>query len=234
VAAQRRPADHDAVRRAGVLPVLAALLLGVACAPVAAPPPDAAGAPPRPGTAELDPAQAARIQRLMVPLIRAMNNPVPLDRVQVGVIADDRINAATAGGGQFFVTTGLLEQANDDQLLGVLAHEVAHNDLRHVPAAQARHVGLQIGTVLLDQLIPGTGAVTPVVGALVDRAYSRRHEYEADTHGAELLRRIGRDKDVMIEALTWLKGRSGAQVAGGFFSTHPATGDRIEALRQLP
>jgi Zn-dependent protease with chaperone function len=161
-----------------------------------------------------------------------MNKPKDLSQVKVGIIDDPHINAANAGGGEFFVTTGLLQKANDARLQAVLAHEVAHDDLGHVAKAQALGAGLNIGMVVLDQLIPGSGAITPIAGALVARGYSRREEYAADRHGVELLERIGRPKEQMIETLTWLMQSEGSS-EGGFFATHPATGDRIEALRQL-
>jgi Zn-dependent protease with chaperone function len=91
--------------------------------------------------------------------------------------------------------------------------------------------GLNIGMVLLDQLIPGSGALTPIAGQLIARGYSRREEYQADAHGAELLRRIGSAKQVMIDTLQWLLQMEGGK-SGGFFATHPGTGERIEALRQ--
>ena len=53
------------------------------------------------------------------------------------------------------------------------------------------------------------------------------------TDGVELLQRIGRNKDVMISTLTWLMSTEGGSSGGGFFSTHPATGDRIDVLRKL-
>jgi Zn-dependent protease with chaperone function len=55
-----------------------------------------------------------------------MNHPLPLNQVRVAILEDPQINAANAGGGEFYITTGLLERASDDQLRGVLAHEVAH------------------------------------------------------------------------------------------------------------
>jgi Zn-dependent protease with chaperone function len=180
----------------------------------------------------VDAAQAERLQRIMVPLIRAMNKPKSLNEVKVGIMDDASINAANAGGGEFFVTTGLLGKANDAQLQAILAHEVAHDDLGHVAKAQALGTGLNIGMIVLDQLIPGSGAITPIAGALVARGYSRREEYAADRHGVELLRRIGRPKEQMIDTLTWLMQGEGGS-GGGFFATHPATGDRIEALRQM-
>jgi len=68
-------------------------------------------------------------------------------------------------------------------------------------------------------------------GQLIARSYSRKEEYEADRHGAEILQRAGYSKDVMINTLTWLMQTEGAS-GGGFFATHPATGDRIEALKK--
>ena len=173
---------------------------------------------------------AERLQRAMVPLIRAMNNPKALSNIKVGIMDDPHINAANAGGGEFYVTRGLLEKANDQQLLGVLAHEVAHEDLHHVAKAQTLGAGLNIGMVILDQIIPGSGALTPIAGQLIARGYSRREEYQADAHGAELLQRIGSSKQVMLDTLQWLLNTEGGS-SGGFFATHPATAERIEALK---
>jgi len=185
-----------------------------------------------PSTRQISAAQAERLQRLMAPLVQAMNNRRPLSKVKVALIDDPRINAANAGNGEFLVTTGLLEKANDEQLLGVLAHETAHDDLGHVAKAQTLGAGLNIGAIILDQIIPGSGALTPIAGQLIARGYSRNEEYQADRHGVELLKRIGKPKEVMINTLTWLMQTEGAS-RGGFLATHPATGDRIEALRAL-
>ena len=86
--------------------------------------------------------------------------------------------------------------------------------------------------VILDQIIPGSGAITPIAGTLVARAYSRKEEYAADEHGAELLERTGQSKQLMIDTLTWLMQTSGSD-SGGFFATHPGTEDRIAALKKV-
>ena len=87
--------------------------------------------------------------------------------------------------------------------------------------------------VILDQIIPGSGALTPLAGQLLVNAYTRKEEYEADAHGVEILRRAGLDgKTVMANTLTWLQSTAG-NGGGGFFSTHPATGDRIEAVQKM-
>jgi Zn-dependent protease with chaperone function len=213
--------------------VTATAMLAGCAAPSSAPSPSPqpAGRPTSSGR-PVDGRQAERLQRVMTPLIQAMNKPLPLNQVKVGILDDTSINAASAGGGEFYVTRGLLEKANDEQLTGVLAHEVAHDDLGHVAKAQALGAGLNIGMIILDQIIPGSGAVTPIAGELIARKYSRSEEYAADRHGVELLKRTGKSKDTMINTLTWLMQTEGTS-GGGFFATHPATEDRLQALRDL-
>ena len=184
----------------------------------------------RPSATKLDPAQAERLQRVMIPLLKGMNKPLEPGQVKVGIMDDPSINAANAGGGQFLVTTGLLQKANDDQLRGVLAHELAHEDLNHVAKAQALGTGLNIGAIILDQIIPGSGAITPIAGEFLARGYSRREEYAADAHGAEILERTGSSKQVMIDTLNWLIQQTGGS-KGGFLATHPGTSERVEALQ---
>lgn len=124
---------------------------------------------PRSSTSRpLDGRQTERVQRIMMPLMRATNNPRRLNEVRVRVLDDPNINAANAGGGEFLMTTGLLQKANDEHLRGVLAHEIAHDDLGHVARAQTLGTGLSIGVILLEQLLPGSGAVTPIAGALIE------------------------------------------------------------------
>lgn len=223
----------------GGLLVTAMLLTGCAVATTPAPPPTGrtdAPTRPAPTTSQktVDPAQVERLKKAMLPLLKVMDKPRQPGEVKVGIMDDPEINAANAGNGEFYVTTGLLEKASDDQLQAVLAHEVAHEDLGHVAKAQALGAGLGIGAVILDQIIPGAGRVAPIAGALISRTYSRSEEYAADRHGVELLKRVGRPKEVMIDTLTWLMNTSGGDGGGGgFFSTHPATGDRIEVLRRL-
>jgi Zn-dependent protease with chaperone function len=189
---------------------------------------------PAPSARQIDARQAARLQREMPPLIKNMDHPLPLNKVRVTLLEDPQINAANAGGGEFYITTGLLEKANDDHLRGVLAHEIAHADLGHVAKAQALGTGMNIGIIILDQFIPGSGYITPLVADLgVMKPFSRKEEYEADAHGVQILQRAGYNgKQVMESTLTWLLQSSGP--SGGFFATHPGTDDRIQRIHDLP
>ena len=177
---------------------------------------------------------AERLKRVMVPLLAKMNRPIPLNEVKVAVVDDPAINAGNAGGGNFLVTTGLLRKANDNQLRAILAHEAAHADLGHVAKQETLSTGVDIGILLLDELFPGSRALTPLAGQLLQSHYSRGDESEADAHAVEILRRTGHDgKKLMADALAWLEKTEGSS-PGGFFATHPATGDRIQAVQRLP
>ena len=144
---------------------------------------------------------------------------------------DEHINAASAGGGEFYVTRGLLEKANDQQLAGVLAHELAHDDLRHVAKAQALGTGLSIGMVILDQIVPGSGAITPIAGQLLMNRYTQTEEYAADRHGMEILQKAGMSPDIMADTLTWLMQTEGGSKRR-LLRDPPGHADRIEALRR--
>jgi predicted Zn-dependent protease len=216
-----------APKRAIAAVLIAAYVSG--CAVVSSGPPE----PQAPDIRQVSPQQAQRVYRVMAPLLAAMNKPRSPKEVYIGILDDPEINAANAGGGHFYVTTGLLQKANDNQLRGILAHEIAHDDLGHVAKLQTLGAGLGLGIVLLEQLLPGSSAVTPIAGNLIARGYSRSEEYAADRHGVTILKRAGYPKDVMIEALTWVARSSGGGGGGGFLSTHPATEARIEELKKL-
>lgn len=180
----------------------------------------------------IDTDYSERLRRVMVPLVQAMDKPCRLDQTKIGIINQDEINAANAGNCQFYVTMGLLRRASDDQLRGVLAHELAHQDLGHVAKAQVLGATLNALSAGLQQLSPLAGVVAPIAGELMARSYSRNEEYNADKHGVDILRRAGYSKEVMIDALSWIRRVSGDQ-GGGFLSTHPGLDDRIATIQRL-
>ena len=185
-----------------------------------------------PSSGRVDPYIVERLRRVMVPLLRGMDHPCRVDQVRIGIINQDEINAANAGNCEFYVTMGLLRRANDDQLRGVLAHEIAHEDLGHVAKAQVLGAGLNILAAGLQQLFPAAGVLAPVAGELVVRGFSRSEELAADRHAVDILRRSGYSKDDLLDALIWIRRTSGGG-GGGFLSTHPDIDERIETIRRL-
>jgi metalloprotease len=225
-----------ALRPTGIALAFTGLLVaGCALGPVS----DGSGSPqPRPTGSSSGPAlervteqDAARLRAIIVPLAKASDHPPA--KLAIGVLSDKSINAANAGNGEFYVTRGLLDRANDEQLRAVLAHEMAHNDLGHVAKAQRLETGVAVGSAIIEQVIPNAAIITPIAGTLITRKYSRNEELEADKHGVILLRRVGSSKEAMLNTLTWLASTDGGG-GGGWFATHPGTNDRIQALRQMP
>jgi predicted Zn-dependent protease len=187
---------------------------------------------PAPSRSRRGEPESERLRSVIIPLIQAMDHPCSADEVRISIMNQPEINAGNAGGCQFLVTAGLLRQANDDQLRGVLAHEIAHQDLGHVARAQVLNATLGIGSALLERFFPGSSALTPIAGTLIARGYGRTEEYAADRHGVDILRRAGYPAEIMVDTLNWLRGISG-DGGGGFLSTHPAIDERIAALRKL-
>jgi len=191
------------------------------------PPPSSPSSSRRTDSHEVD-----RLRRVMVPLFRGMTQPCRVDQTRVGIINQNEVNAANAGNCEFYVTVGLLRRANDDQLRGILAHEIAHQDLGHVAKAQVLGAGLGILSAGLQQLFPGAGALAPIAGELVARGHSRNEEFAADRHAVQILQRTGHSKDDLVGALTWIRRNSGGG-GGGFLSTHPALDERITTIQGL-
>ena len=176
--------------------------------------------------------QLDQVKFVMLPLLQATDRRIAADDVRLTIVEDAAINAASAGNGRFYVTTGLLGQGTDEQLRGVLAHEIAHEDLGHPNKAQILGAGVGLGAVLLEKIFPGSGAIAPIAGTLVTGHYSRPMELAADRHAIKLLQRAGYSKSTMINTLAWLMQHNG-DTGGGIFASHPATSERIQALQAL-
>ena len=176
--------------------------------------------------------QMDRVRQVMLPLLRVTNHRLPVDDIRVSILDNSEINAASGGDGQYYVTRALLSQANDEELRGVLAHEIAHEDLGHPARAQMVGAGVGMGVALLEQFFPGSSALAPLAGSLITNNYTRPMELEADRHAVTLLERAGYSKQTMIDTLSWLARQNGDS-GGGFLSSHPATSERIQALRAV-
>ena len=156
--------------------------------------------------------------------------PVRLELRRAGRLG---ANALALPGGAIVVTDSLLDLAGDPrELAGVLAHEIGHIDARHGLRRLARAVGLSAavmlvsgdaGSFLNDAVVAGTG--------LLDAAYSRDFEREADARAAALLAAAGADPDSLARMLERLEAKAGGGALPGWLSTHPPTAERIETLR---
>ncbi|EHP85010.1 peptidase M48 Ste24p [Geobacter metallireducens RCH3] len=151
-------------------------------------------------------------------------------------------NALALPSGIIVVTDRLVEIAqSDDELIGVLAHEMGHvrhrHALRHV--LQNSATGLIIAAITGDiTSITSLAATLPTV--LVDASYSRSFETEADDAAVAYLKRRGIPLKSYAAMLGRLeaehrkkqeeKGKKEKKSLGDYFSTHPVTEERIKRV----
>src|SRR6266566_10169488 len=136
------------------------------------------------------------------------------------------INAASSGGSRFIVTSGLVETGNRRLLIGVAAHELAHDTLGHVQSACAARTGVNTAANLVGAFIPFGGLVVQLAAIPGLQAYSRSQEADADREAIVILERAGQPRWMLryaLDFLTRLQGEGG----GGWLSAHPARQDRL-------
>lgn len=162
------------------------------------------------------------------------------------LLEDEGINAFAAPGGLIFISRGMLRCCQDeDTLAAVLAHEIAHVQLKHGLQAiktsrltsafsiMATEGAKQAGGPELAQL---TGifeeSIHDVTATLVNSGYSRAFEREADGAALEILGRAGYDQHSLVTLLREMKLRLNPQGLD-FAKTHPDPADRIAELAPL-
>ncbi|MGF1526520.1 MAG: M48 family metalloprotease [Candidatus Competibacterales bacterium] len=156
------------------------------------------------------------------------------------------INAFAAPAGYIGINTGLLLATDDeDQLAGVLAHEIAHVTQRHIARAIADARRMTLPTIaaslagaLLIAADPSAGsAVLAGVGAANAQRrinYTRQNEREADRIGEELMVRAGFKAEAMGAFFAKLQRQSrGNRDIPGYLLTHPRPVERIADTWQL-
>ncbi len=159
-----------------------------------------------------------------------------------GVLDSDAVNAFSAPNGRVFITKGLYKLLeNDDELAGVLAHEIAHVDLRHAAKiiAGKQGTGAAVGLVAEsagDQLGGSApeatkmfeDAVSKLATGLLTDGYGSGREYDADESAYELAKVCGFDPNGLRIALN--KVDANTSKGKETFNTHPKTSDRLKKL----
>jgi predicted Zn-dependent protease len=153
------------------------------------------------------------------------------------VVNEKDINAFSLPGGYVFVYKGLVDKVdNDDELAGVIGHEVGHIVARH---SIKRLQGSQLYSVL--RILTAAAPKTAEAGAAADVAvtqlmlgYSREDELLADQLGTRYALLAGYDPNAMVTFLMKLqqieKKRPLTEIS--YYKTHPYVPDRIRIVKQ--
>ncbi|RKX61069.1 MAG: hypothetical protein DRP29_01430 [Thermodesulfobacteriota bacterium] len=161
------------------------------------------------------------------------------------LIKDNTFNAFSVPGGYIFVNSGIFEDLDsEDELAGILSHEIAHNLCRHVAKKFEKLKKMQITTTIatLTAMLLGGEKIGEAVGitstALAQTkllAYSRSEEEEADRVGLEILVHAGYNPWGIVKIMEKLNKKSpfAIELSYKYLLTHPLPVERLNYLINL-
>lgn len=154
-------------------------------------------------------------------------------------------NAFAIPGGGLYVSRGLLALVNrEDELAGVLGHEIAHVTERHSARQQRRGIlpgllslpGNVVGGVVSEDLGNLINAPIDTVGGAWLSRYSRGQESDADRIGIRTAADAGYDPAALADFLARLdqdvKSQTGVERKFSMFDSHPMTETRLKDIRR--
>lgn len=151
------------------------------------------------------------------------------------------VNAFACADGSVRVYSGLMDVMSDNEVLGVIGHEIGH--VAHKDTKNAFKNAL-LTSAVLDGLSSASTTVATLTDSqlgqlaqtLVNAKYSQKQESNADTYGYDFLKKNGKNPLYMAMAfkkLEKLEGSTGSTNAlMQMFSSHPSTKKRIAAIEK--
>lgn len=153
------------------------------------------------------------------------------------VLDDEEINAVSLPGGFVYINKGAIDKvANDDELAGILAHEVGHIAARHSIKKLQAMMGYSLLRVLAVAIPQGgeVGNAADIAFATIMLGYTREDELLADQLAARYTKLAGYDPHGIITFLQKLQetDRRKPLQPKTYFKTHPYVPDRIRVVKQ--
>lgn len=169
----------------------------------------------------------------------------------VAIIDSDEINAVSTSGGHIFITTGILRCcSSEDELAAIIAHEIAHIQLKHAVTA--------IKTVRTTEAISSsavmakdytkrfsnlnqqekesadflTSSSISMMNIITETGYTKGQEFKADEKAVELMSDAGYDPNALTDVLKMLRTKSSGEDSG-WGKTHPKPETRINSVQKV-
>ena len=146
---------------------------------------------------------------------------------QVKIIDDIKtLNAFCTPGGYIYVYTGLINYLDsEDQLAGVMGHEIAHADLRHSTRQMTKVYGVQtMLSVVTGKADPGL--MEQIAVGIINLKFSRGHETESDNNSVHYLCGTGYNAAGAAGFFEKIE-KEGNGRTPAFLSTHPNPSNRV-------
>jgi len=158
-------------------------------------------------------------------------------RFPIKLVNDDKVNAFTDGD-QIVITTGMVRFVKDNnELAGVLSHELAHNILGHINKMLGNQIiGGALG-FLLDIGIAAAGvntlgAFTKLGAKAGARVYSQEFEMEADYLALYIAARSGFDISKAPDLFRRMGVENPESIKENYFASHPSTPERAVSMEK--
>lgn len=167
-----------------------------------------------------------------------------------GVIDSPSINAFAAPGGYIFITSGMLQQCNNEaQLAAVLAHEIIHVlEQHHLKALQEgtlRNSASEALFISAEAYQDNTGSsqsskeytawakkFSGAAQELYSKGLNKDDEFMADQQGIRLLAKAGYDQYAFVENLQLLDSIAADDSSLALmYKTHPTPSQRLQAIQ---
>ena len=151
---------------------------------------------------------------------------------------DQTVNAFALPGGQIFITSALFSRLeSEDQLAGVLGHEIGHVVGRHSNEQMAKQgliggIASGVGILLSDGQSLGGQQVAQMVAQVTMNSYGRGDELESDKLGVHFMTQAGYNPEALIGVMEILEKASGGGGQPEFMSTHPSPANRVEKIKE--
>jgi len=163
----------------------------------------------------------------------------PEFRYSFKVVNAKDINAFALPGGPMYVNSGMIAAArSEDEMAGVMAHEISHVALRHGTAQVTKAQKYQMLSGIMGmggQILGGPLGTIAQLGSQGVGVYllkfSREYETEADLLGARIMAGAGYDPRELANMFKTIEGQGGGG-SPSFLSDHPSPKDRVAKINQ--
>lgn len=170
-------------------------------------------------------------QRLTKIMAGLQNTGLPLD---AKVYETKEVNAWAMANGCVRVYSGLMDMMTDDEVRGVLGHEIGHVALGHSKAAMqvaytAAAARGALGAIGSPTLAALTSSQLGELGeTLINAQFSQRQETAADDYSFDLLTKNGGNREALVTAFRKMAALDGGQ--SSMLSSHPGAAQRAQHI----
>lgn len=186
---------------------------------------------------KIEPANSKYTKRLNK-IAKNLGNQVDGIPLNYKVYRTNDINAWAMANGCVRVFSGLMDEMTDDEVQGVLGHEIGHVALGHSKKAMQTAYAASKAREAMGKYGGSTGAklaqneYADLAEELINSQFSQHQESEADNYSYDLLKKKNLNRQALVSAFRKIGNMGGSNnVVNQLFSTHPDAMARADAIQ---